>query len=85
MLGEGDKVRVVVMFRGREITHADLGRNSWRRWWIALKGVAGIEKQPLLDGKRLTMVLTPLPGHKAEQKTEQKEKAPGRQKVRPPK
>lgn len=76
LLGEGDKVRIVVMFRGREITHPDLGVKLLERMVEALKGIAGIEKQPLLDGKRLTMVITPLPGHKPEvkEKIETKEK-----------
>ena len=77
MLVDGDKVRVVVMFRGREITHADLGARLLERMVETLKGVAGIEKQPLLDGKRLTMVLTPLPGNKtdAREKPEARDKS----------
>jgi translation initiation factor IF-3 len=76
LLGEGDKVKIVVMFRGREVTHADLGIKLLQRVVESLKGVAGIEKQPILDGKRLTMVITPLPGHKtdAKEKAEIKEK-----------
>lgn len=76
LLGEGDKVRIVVIFRGREITHADLGIKLLQRVVEALKGVAGIEKQPILDGKRLTMVITPLPVHKTEvrEKLETKDK-----------
>jgi translation initiation factor IF-3 len=76
MLLDGDKVRVVVMFRGREITHADLGAKLLEKMVDSLTGAAGIEKQPLLDGKRLTMVLIPLPGHKPEikEKAEPKEK-----------
>ncbi len=69
LLEEGDKVRIVVMFRGREVTHADLGIKLLQRVVDSLKGVAGIEKQPILDGKRLTMVITPLPAaqaHRAE-------------------
>jgi translation initiation factor IF-3 len=79
LLGEGDKVRIVIMFRGREITHADLGAKLLERMVDNLKGTAGIEKQPLLDGKRLTMVLTPLPTHK----TEVKEKAEPKAKAEP--
>ena len=76
LLDEGDKVKIVVIFRGREITHADLGVKLLQRAVDALKGVAGIEKQPILDGKRLTMVITPLPAHKVEtrDKAEIKEK-----------
>lgn len=72
LLEEGDKVRIVVMFRGREVTHADLGIKLLQRAVDSLKGVAGIEKQPILDGKRLTMVITPLPAQA--HKTETKEK-----------
>ena len=68
LLGEGDKVRIVVMFRGREVTHADIGAKLLERMVETLKGIAGIEKQPMLDGRRLTMILSPLPGHKAETK-----------------
>lgn len=75
LLGEGDKVRIVVMFRGREVTHADLGARLLERMVEALKGVAGIEKQPMLDGRRLTMVLAPLPGHKVETKEKAEPKA----------
>jgi translation initiation factor IF-3 len=76
LLLEGDKVRIVVMFRGREITHPELGAKLLERMVESLKGNAGIEKQPLLDGKRLTMVIAPLPGHKPDikEKPEVKEK-----------
>jgi len=76
LLGEGDKVRIVVIFRGREVTHADLGAKLLERMVATLKGVAGIEKQPMLDGRRLTMVLAPLPGHKAEPR--EKAETPGK-------
>jgi translation initiation factor IF-3 len=82
LLEEGDKVKIVVMFRGREVTHADLGIKLLQRAVESLKGVAGIEKQPILDGKRLTMVITPLPNqtHKTEtrEKVEIKEKTAAR-------
>jgi translation initiation factor IF-3 len=83
MLGEGDKVRVVVMFRGREITHADLGAKLLEKMVDAVKGEAGIEKQPLLDGKRLSMVLTPLPTHKIEQKEKPEPKEKVQPKIKP--
>lgn len=58
LLEEGDKVRVVIMFRGREITHPDLGMKLLQRVVESLQGVAAIEKQPMLDGKRMIMVLS---------------------------
>ena len=72
LLEEGDKVKIVVMFRGREVTHADLGIKLLQRAVESLKGIAGIEKQPILDGRRLTMVIAPLPAQI--QKAENKEK-----------
>lgn len=75
LLSEGDKVKIVVMFRGREVTHADIGAKLLERMVGEVQGVAGIEKQPMLDGRRLTMVLTPLPARKAEQKAKVEPKA----------
>ncbi len=60
LLDEGDKVKVTVMFRGREIVHPELGMRLIQRLAEALKGGMVIEKQPLLDGKRLIMVLAPV-------------------------
>lgn len=68
LLSEGDKVKITVMFRGREITHVDIGAKLLERMVEYVKGTAGIEKQPMLDGKRLSMVLTPIPNRKVEQK-----------------
>jgi len=84
LLNEGNKVRIVVMFRGREITHADLGVKLLERMVEYLKGIAGIEKQPILDGKRLTMVLAPLSGHRPESRTDtaSKTETKGKDKVK---
>jgi translation initiation factor IF-3 len=79
LLNGGDKIRIVVLFRGREITHPDLGAKLLERMVESLKGIVGIEKQPLLEGKRLTMVITPLPSHRQEVK----EKTEARARVEP--
>ena len=65
LLGEGDKVRLTVMFRGREVTHPELGMKLLQKMLEYLKGVAAIERQPSIDGKRMIMILSPLPGQKA--------------------
>jgi translation initiation factor IF-3 len=59
LLGEGSKVRVSVRFRGREITHPEIGMALLRRVAEALVDVAGMEKTPSFEGRFLTMILTP--------------------------
>jgi len=55
----GDKVKVTIMFRGREITHPDLGRQLCTRMAAAMEHVASVEKIPKVEGKNMTMILTP--------------------------
>ena len=59
LLGEGNKVKVTIMFRGREITHPEIGRGLLRRMAESLKEVAAVERQPLMDGRRMAMILSP--------------------------
>ncbi len=54
----GDKVKVTVMFRGREITHPDIGWKLLQRMSESLKEVASVERQPLLEGKRMHIILS---------------------------
>ncbi len=65
-LEEGHKIKAVVMFFGREITHPDRGRALLDRMVADLEGIAVIESPPRLDGRNMTMVLLPdKPGLKA--------------------
>jgi translation initiation factor IF-3 len=57
---EGNKVKVLLMFRGREITHTDLGRKKLTRVAEELKDDASVENMPKLEGRNMTMLLTPL-------------------------
>jgi translation initiation factor IF-3 len=72
LLGEGDKVKVTVMFRGREIVHPELGLRLLQRMAASLEEVASVDRQPSLDGKRMIMILSPLSGQKAKVKEEVK-------------
>jgi translation initiation factor IF-3 len=65
LLQGGDKVKITVMFRGREITHADLGWRLLEKMMESLKGTVAIEKQPVMEGSRMHMVLAPLATQKA--------------------
>jgi len=64
LLEEGDKVKVVVLFRGREITHPEIGWKLLQRMAETMKGVAAVEGQPVLEGKRMSIVLSTAPAQK---------------------
>jgi translation initiation factor IF-3 len=58
-LRQGAKVKVTIMFRGREMAHADRGRNLLDRLAEDVAEIAKIDTQPKLDGRNMTMVLSP--------------------------
>lgn len=59
-LRNGDKVKVVMRFRGREVTHPELGRDILLRLEAAVEDLGTVETMPRLDGRQMTMVLAPL-------------------------
>jgi len=58
-LEKGDKVKLSIRFRGREIIHNELGRKILDRLALELKDIAEVEKQPKLEGRQMIMILTP--------------------------
>jgi translation initiation factor IF-3 len=58
-LGEGHKVKVTIMFRGREAAHPELGKKILDRIVERLEGVAKVEAAAKLDGRNMIMVLGP--------------------------
>ncbi len=58
-LKAGNKVKVTMMFRGRQIAHPDLGREVLMRVAEELEEVGKVEAQPKLEGRNMTMVLAP--------------------------
>jgi translation initiation factor IF-3 len=60
-LGEANKARVTVMFRGREITHRELGQKVLQRVIEDMKDVAVIESAPRMEGRQMFMILAPNP------------------------
>jgi translation initiation factor IF-3 len=58
-LEAGEKVKVTIMFRGREMVHQDIGRRILDRVADDAKQFAVIERAPLLEGKNLFMILAP--------------------------
>jgi translation initiation factor IF-3 len=61
LLAGGDKVKVTVRFRGREITHPELGRKLIHRMAESLKDAGSIDGQLLMEERRMNLVLSPLP------------------------
>jgi translation initiation factor IF-3 len=58
-LKEGNKTKVTMMFRGREMVHLDRGKVQLDRFAEALKEVAIIEQRPRQEGRNMVMILTP--------------------------
>jgi translation initiation factor IF-3 len=59
-LHQGAKVKVTIMFRGRETLHAEFGENLLDRLAADVDDIAKVETPPKLDGRNMTMVLNPL-------------------------
>jgi translation initiation factor IF-3 len=70
LLGEGDKVKITVRFRGREITHPEIAWGLLQRMTESLQGVAAIARQPVIEGRSMTVILSPLAAQKAKPKEE---------------
>ena len=62
-LSRGDQVKVTMMFRGRELTHVEIGRRVLNRLVTDLQAIGKVERSPMLEGRFMTMVF--LPDHAA--------------------
>ena len=58
-LEEGCKLKVTIMFRGREMARQDLGEALLNRIETALNGMADVEKRGALEGRRFSIIMTP--------------------------
>lgn len=72
-LGEGNRVKAIVQFRGREIAHTDLGRKLLMRFAEDLAAHGTVEGQPRLEGRNAHVIISPL---KKDVKEKAKEKSP---------
>lgn len=61
-LAEGNKVKVTIMFRGREITHPESGKVICDRVAEQVADIAKVEKEAKVEGRNMTMMLVPLTG-----------------------
>lgn len=60
-LTDGDKVKITVRFRGREIVHADLARNMLNQLAEKLSNLCVVERPPKVEGRAMIMILAPRP------------------------
>jgi translation initiation factor IF-3 len=58
-LNEGHKVKITIMFRGREMSHPELGKKILDQVAETVAGIAKVEASPKLDGRNMVMVLAP--------------------------
>ncbi len=59
-LSEGNKVKAVVRFKGREMSHMELGREVIEKFVEACQGFGACEKKPTLDGRFMSVVISPV-------------------------
>ena len=70
LLDGGDKVKLTVLFRGREITHPDLAWKLLQRMAESLQEVASVEGQPAMEGRRMHVIMAPVAAQKSKAKVE---------------
>ena len=58
-LDDGDKVKLTIRFRGREMAHQDLGLNVLKRVHAEVDELAKVEQHPRPEGRLMTMVIAP--------------------------
>jgi len=58
-LKDGNKVKVSLMFRGREMAHRDIGRRVVDRFCTDLQGVGSVEYGPVMEGRLINMIVAP--------------------------
>jgi translation initiation factor IF-3 len=73
---QGSKVKLTIMFRGREMVHQELGRRHLDRIAEELKHLATVERSPLVEGRNMTMVLNPIKKPETSAKPETKGTVP---------
>src|SRR3954452_21025732 len=74
-LEDGDRVKVTVQFRGREVSHAYLGRDLLIRFADQVGEHGAVERQPLLEGKQMSLVMTSTHKPKTEKRDDEQSDA----------
>ena len=71
---EGNKVKASIQFRGRELTHTDIGKELLEKFVEAMKDISKVDQNYKMDGKNMSLILSPIKGLKkiAKPATEEK-------------
>jgi translation initiation factor IF-3 len=75
-LQEGNRVKAVVQFRGREIAHVDIGKNLLLRFAQDLASFGSVEGQPRLEGRNAHVLISPAKAKEKEKEKDPKERPP---------
>ena len=76
LLTDGAKLKVTLMFRGREATHPELGWKVLQRMVESLSDISVLERQPVMEGRRMNIILSPSSSKtKAKEETEETQHA----------
>ncbi len=71
-LGNGDKVKVIVKFRGRQLTHTEIGAELLKKFEQACAEKGTVEKKPVMEGRTMIMFLAPIKQTGAKEKPKAK-------------
>ena len=74
-LNDGDKVKVTVFFKGRQITHSEFGLKILKRFVDDLEGMVVVEQEPKQEGRNMAVILAPLAERPEEKKAKKAETA----------
>ena len=58
-LKEGNKVKVTIRFRGRQITHSEIGRQVMNEFADRIKEYGTVDKAPQIEGRNMSMIISP--------------------------
>jgi len=72
---EGNKVKAGVQFRGRELTHIEIGKELLEKFIEAMKDIAKVDQYYRMDGKNMSVIISPIKGLKKPTKTISEEKS----------
>ncbi len=59
-LDDGDKVKITMRFRGREMAHQEIGRDLLKKIAVDIEDVAKVESMPKMEGRQMIMVIAPI-------------------------
>jgi translation initiation factor IF-3 len=75
-LDDGDKVRLVVKFRGRQITRSDFGRQVIQKVVTALEDISKVDREPKFEGRQMVSLLSPEKGKKVKEEDAKETSSP---------